>query len=127
VDYVYDLTIPANTKEDDATEIVVRLPYGIVSGVRLLFPTGCAGLARARILVAQHQVWPSNPETWYNGNGTQIAFDADLLLESDLNTVTLQGYNSDDTYPHTVTISLTVIAPVSVLDQLRGPGTWEQI
>jgi len=107
MDYVYDFTLPANTPVTSPTLHRFTLPYGEVIGVRVYFPPGCAGLAYVRVLHDELQVWPSNPEYWYHGDGIQIAFAESHNLSEDLNYLKLEGWNLDDTYPHTPIIGLT--------------------
>jgi hypothetical protein len=107
MDYVFNLTVPPATPPDIPERMEAPIPPGVVVGVRVLFPSGCAGLVGARILVDEVQVWPSTLGMWYIGDGVHIAFTENYILKETLNLVAVEVYNEDDYYPHTVSVALT--------------------
>ena len=119
MDYVVDLAIPANTAQADCVTEILRVPKGVITGLRVFFPPGCAGLAGVRVKCFEQQIYPSNPDSWYRGDGLHIVITDDHRLTHAFQTVKFQGYNLDDSYPHTVTVSLTVL---SASEALAGAG-----
>ena len=110
MDYVFDLAIPKNTPASAPVGSTLRIPRGWIKQVRAYFPAGCAGLVGLRAAIDGIQVYPSNRESWYRGDGLNIVFDDSLLLEAPFQTLEVQGYNLDDTFEHTPTFGMTVLA-----------------
>lgn len=100
--YEYRLTIPANTLATSPTEEEVELEHGRIVGVEVQFPRGCVGLVRVRIRRELHQLWPSNPDGDILAEEARIGWQEDYELTEEPYTVTLQGSNEDDTFPHTI-------------------------
>jgi len=108
MDYHISLTAPSGTAQASALRSTLSVPRGEIRRVRIWFPPGCAGLAYARVLIDEHQVYPSNLAAWYSGDGLLISFDDSLSLNQHTQTMALEVYNNDDTYPHTVSVGVTV-------------------
>lgn len=113
MDYVFDLPIPAETVETLPKWTEILAANGIVRQVRILFPSGSAGLSHVRILHNFFQVWPSTPDVWYRGDDMQIVFTETYLMDDGINRITVQGYNEDDTFSHAVIVSL-VVEPITL-------------
>lgn len=101
--YVLALTIPANTPQDEPCEVELQLTDGVVTHVEVEFPAGCAGLAHSYATQGVHQVWPTNPEADLCSDNHVIAWDDYQDLDTDPRTLTVGGWNEDDTYDHTIT------------------------
>ncbi|MBU2060049.1 MAG: hypothetical protein KKB38_20255 [Gammaproteobacteria bacterium] len=107
--YQVELTIPANTSISDLVAEDLLLPLGILNEVEIIFPWGCAGLAHIRILHNEHQLYPTTLEKWFNGNEILIEFPCEYDLPEAWNSISVEGYNEDDSYPHTPVVSFTVL------------------
>ena len=101
--YSFDLTIPANTTELAPVEEDVELVAGLVHHVELQFPRGCVGLVHVRVFHALHQLWPANPDGDLSGENALIGWNEEWELEREPLALTLQGWNLDDSYAHTIT------------------------
>jgi hypothetical protein len=75
--------------------------------VQLLFPSGCVQLCKVGIFRKEHKLFPLNPEEWLDGNTEVIDFETDIHVETG-EKWTLRGFNTDDTYNHTVTARLYI-------------------
>lgn len=110
--YEYALTIPANTPATALTESEVTLDVGRIVGVELQFPRGCVGLVHAAVRRELHQLWPTNPDGFITAEEARISWQEDLDFTEPPYTLTLVGYNEDDSFPHTVTFRFNLL-PVS--------------
>lgn len=125
MDYVFVLTIPANTLITAPVSTSLRIPQGEIVELRLDFPTGSAGLANVRLFATALQIYPSNLGGYYRGDGVVYLIRDRYPLKEVLQEVKLEGYNEDDTYSHTITVGLTVIPrelarrPSGLADSLR--------
>ncbi len=113
--YEVPLTIPANTAKAAAVELDVALSAGRLVAASVQFPRGCVGLVHTVALRSTHQLWPTNPDGSLSGEGAIIPWQEDLILEDDPYTLTVRGWNLDDSYSHTVTWRFNVLPLAGVL------------
>ena len=115
----YELTVPANTPAGSPVSDEVIVGPGAITRVEVQFPDGCAGLVHARVRRWGHQLFPTNVDGWLTANGYVIAWDDDADVSEPPLTVTIEAYNLDDTYQHTLTFRFGVRAPAA------GAPAWE--
>lgn len=106
--YVYRLDIPANTAKADAERITCKLTHGFVRRVSVSFPPGPMGLAHVVIYRYEHQVWPTNPDESFAWDNVTIEFEEEFDLTERPHTLSIRGWNEDDTYSHEVTVRFEV-------------------
>jgi hypothetical protein len=106
--YVFSLTIPANTTQQDPERQVCQLTHGVIKKVAVAFPPGPKGLAHLVIRHWEHQAWPTNPEASFAWDNYTIEFDEEFELDTAPYTLTLEGWNEDDTHEHTITVRVGV-------------------
>jgi hypothetical protein len=117
--YNFPVVIPANTTEDDPYEVDAPLTHGVIHRLEVEFPDWHRGQTHARILHRGFQLWPSNPQSDFSSNDHTIVWnDYYPLLDRPFG-LRLIGWNSDDTFPHTVTVRIGVL-PVKVAEHLFG-------
>lgn len=106
--YNHELTITANTDQDNVVEETVKLTHGVITYVEVEFPPGCAGLVYCYIRRALHQVWPTNPEGKFRTDGRAIVWnDYYEMFEAPLELI-VGGWNEDDTFPHAITFRFEI-------------------
>lgn len=109
MDFVFDLTIPANTTEASPTEQDVDLGAGVVHYVTIQFPRGCAGLAHGRVRQALTPRWPSNEGIDYNWDNYVHEIREHFLIKKGDAPFTLVGWNADDFFPHVITFRFSIL------------------
>lgn len=97
---------------------------GLIYRVEVFFPPGCAALAHISINDGGFRVWPSNPDSYFASDGSTIAFDDLYLKETEPYLFNLVGYNTDDTYDHTVTIRLGLVLKEAYQARFLPHKTW---
>jgi hypothetical protein len=132
--YEKSLTIPKNTPSSAPVSAAIPVHPGVLKEVEVIFPPGPAGLAHVIIYYWGHQVFPSNPDSSFAGDDIKIEFNEEWDLPGVPFEFVVYGWNSDDTYPHTVTVRLgilphdkdllKIIAPAAV--GARGPLTFTE-
>ena len=120
--YDWAFTLPINGSTSALTSQKVDITPGVVTRVMVSFPSGCAGLVHVRIRKALHQYWPINPDGWLAEDAVALDFAEHLELPEDAQELTLEGYNEDDTYSHTLQVKLIVL-PYDI----GRPPNWPQI
>ncbi|RLI49875.1 MAG: hypothetical protein DRP09_20365 [Candidatus Thorarchaeota archaeon] len=109
--FEFDLTVPANTPETAKISKTLKLTYGIIHQLEVIFPTGCAGLVKCHINDALHQVWPTNPDGVFKGDGNPIIGRVFHEMDKEPFELQLWAWNEDDTYNHTITVRLWLLKP----------------
>lgn len=92
----------------------LKLGRGILTEVRIVFPPGCAGLVHCRLLHQAHQLAPTNPEGDFSGDTYPQVYSEYFELFATPYLLVLEAWNDDDTFAHTIYLSLTVL-PESVV------------
>ena len=107
--FTYDITIAPNTPETDPEKLICRLSYGTISRVFVCFPPGPKGLAHVVIKRYESQVWPTNHAASFAWDDYVYVIEDEFDLTDTPYTVKLEGWNFDDTYPHTITVMFNVL------------------
>lgn len=81
---------------------------GTVYHVALDFMLGCNREVSVVIMDMEHQVWPSNPDGAFAGEGVNIVFEEEYEIESPAGTLRLEGWAPDAVWPHTVAVRFGV-------------------
>lgn len=118
--YTKEITIPANTLVTSPYNDTLKVVDGVITEVNILFPSGCRGLVGVRIYDYKHIVWPSNPDAWIIADNETVEWMDDYTMAGLPNTLTLEGYNNDDSFEHTIYFRFVVIEPAkaNVLQKL---------
>jgi hypothetical protein len=125
--YEFDVTSPANTAQASPTQVLAVLTPGVVTQVAIQIPLGVKALTGAQVWRGDHQVWPANPEGFFKGDDTIIAWDDTYDLEDEPLTLRLRVWNNDDSYPHTITFRFAVL-PLALKEAAgRSRGLLERI
>lgn len=116
--YEVDVECPANTAAAAPTEVLARLPKGVVTKVAVQIPLGVKGLTGAQVWRGRYQVWPSNPGAYFKGDDVVIEWAENYELRDEPQTLRLRVWNSDDTFAHTVTFRFALVS----LEQAERAG-----
>lgn len=106
--YEKRLTIPKNTLASAQVSTTFPIHPGVIHQVSVFFPPGTAALAHLTIWLWQRQLWPANPDGDFTGDGELLTFPENLEIVDPPFELTLQGYNLDDTYPHTPIVRVQI-------------------
>ena len=109
MDYSVDLEVPKSTTAWDPAELRVRLTKGLIIGVRVGFPDGCADLLHCVIVRGIHQVWPTNPDGNYHWNDYVFEIRSEYPLEDYPLDMIIRAWNDDARNPHTVTVGFNLL------------------
>lgn len=102
--YQKSITIPVNTLKDEPVSVEMEVNKGFIYQVNAIIPSGCVGLAGVRILDGIYQAYPTTPNEWFTGDATHHNFTDSYIKETPPYKFTVEGYNLDDTYEHTLTV-----------------------
>ena len=110
-----ELTVSANTAKEEPESTTLKLTACVLRKLSVDFPIGCYWLVGTRILWRDHQLYPTNPDAWLVGNGRVIETQDNYPLSDTPNEVTIEAYNLDERYDHTLRIyfDADVLSPLS--------------
>lgn len=109
--FVDHLTIPANTPDTAPVTATLDVILGTITLVSVQFPPGVNALAHFKIKWGLYQLFPSNQAGDFSTGGETIAWDEDLVIDHEPAQLTLEGWNEDDTYDHTITCRVVMQPP----------------
>lgn len=107
--YNYSLTIPVSTSISDPLEQSITLVPGIIRKLDIEFPAGCQGRVGVQIWRSIHQLWPTNDQAWFVSDDYTISFPEEYELEEIPWELTLKGYNTSTSQPHTIKFRFGVL------------------
>jgi len=105
----WNLKIPPNTPPWDPIKIRKGIRNGRIVEIHAYFPAGCQGLAGLQIYNREHILAPSDKGEWIVGDDRTVSWKLDWSVSGGGNYIGLLGYNLDDTYSHTLEITISLL------------------
>ena len=112
--YSKQIKVSANTTEATSTKKYFKVNKGVISNMWITFPPGCAGLVKMRIYHEGHPFLPVNQDNYIRGDNYTFRFPVMFEITEEPMRLTVEAWNEDDTYDHTIDI-LFLILPKSVV------------
>ena len=103
------IAIPANTTKLAPVRIMIPACEGTITKVIVRWRWGSGNLCGARVLYSEYQVWPRSKDQWFVSNTQDIEFDENLEVTDHPHFFALEGYNEDDSFPHTVEVAINIL------------------
>jgi hypothetical protein len=113
-DYNFTIKVPKNTARDQPVKTELELMKGIIAGGQIFFPAGCQGLAHVTINDSLGQLYPANAADTFHGDNGSIPLVGRHLLDSSPFKLSAYAWNEDDTYDHTIQITVNLLTPEEV-------------
>ncbi|KKL91543.1 hypothetical protein LCGC14_1893680 [marine sediment metagenome] len=109
------ITIPPNTTKANLIREIMPIRHGIISKIMVRPRPGHAGLAHLVIRYNTIQIAPSNEGMDFHGDAAPIDWEEYFEVYQPEYELTLQGWNEDDTYPHTFDVFVAILPRKAVL------------
>lgn len=106
--YVYELTVPADTKAADPYQDEVDLVKGRLNKIEVGFPPGCASMVRVQVRDGLFQVTPANPGGYHAWDNYNEIFGMDYELTDPKPRLILVGWSAGTVFAHTITFRFDV-------------------
>lgn len=113
--FVAAITIPANTSASDPTVEYLNIAHGIITRFMVRPRQGHAALAHMVILHHETQIAPSFKGMDFHGDGDPIDWDEYYESYQPPYELKLQGWNEDDSYPHTFDVFVAVLPRKAIM------------
>ena len=104
-----EFTIPVNTTIYQPKRLVLPVSIGTVERVWVRWHWGSANLCGVRGLYRTFVHWPLAIGEWFYSSPYPLEFAESLVLDQDPVELVLEGYNNDDTYPHSVWVGFNIM------------------
>jgi hypothetical protein len=112
--YAWDITVPADTKEDNPVTKILQLSHGVISHVSIKFPSGCHGMVKVRLQKYDTNLLPLNRDDWITGDGETVSTAEYYELETRPYDIKLIACSPNTSYDHTITVRITVLPKIIV-------------
>lgn len=113
--FAASITIPKNTTQAAPEEVILGIAHGIITKVMVRPRPGHAALAHLVISHHEHQIAPSTEGMSFSGDTFPIDWEEYYESFQPPYELKLQGWNEDDTYPHTFDVYVAVLPKRAVL------------
>jgi len=108
--YDFAVTVTAGKTKNTPKEQTLKLTKGVIHYVEVNFPAGCRGYAFMTLRHQEHQVWPTNPERAFSGEGYTIPMQEYYKLYSEPYSLKAVAWSPDATYDHTITVRIGILS-----------------
>ena len=103
-----EVLVPKNTTRTSPQRTEIPVAKGIVTQTRITFPPGPAGYTGIRVRHGGVQVIPARLTEWLTGDDITFTYSQTLNLLGTGGTLTVEAYNEDTVYNHTVIFTFEV-------------------
>ena len=104
-----EVTIPKGTSQTAPLREEVPVGRGLVVQTKVTFPPGPAGYVGVRLRMGGVQVIPQRLTEWLIGDDITFTYSVPVNLFGGGGTVTVEAYNEDEMYDHTVIFTFELL------------------
>lgn len=113
-----EILVPKNTQSETPQKSELEIQFGVIHRIQVVIPSGHGGLTGIHILQGLHQIAPTSGSEWFSGDDLVIEYDEFIEVESTPFSLSVEAYNTDDTYAHTFRIGVGVLPKYVLLPQV---------
>lgn len=106
--FCWDITISADTPEENPFIAWLSLPKGIITHVDFKYPAGCHGMVRARMFKEALQLIPLSEDEWVTGDDESVPTDTYAELLDFPYQLKIKMCSPTTEYDHTITVRVEV-------------------
>jgi len=125
--YAKHVLFPAAQTEATKTISRFNINKGWIYRAWLIFPPGCAGLVKIRVLHQGHPIIPVNKTDYVKADNYTFELPMYYEVPEEPYQITFEGWNEDDIYPHTITLMLLILPKSSILPVGTTEGIMESL
>ncbi len=96
------ITVDAGKLRSDPKIERLKITQGVITQINIMFPPGCAHEVFISFNRALHQIYPSNPDGYFMGDGVNISGEVFHYVKADPFELQVKGWAPNTTYDHTV-------------------------
>jgi len=125
--YAKHVLFPAAQTEATKTISRFNINKGWIYRAWLIFPPGCAGLVKIRVLHQGHPIIPVNKTDYVKADDYVFELPMFYKVPEEPYQITFEGWNEDDTFNHTITLMLLVLPKSFILPVGATEGIMESL
>jgi len=125
--YAKHVEFPANKTEAGKRQVRFNINKGWIYRAWLIFPPGCAGLVKIRVLHQGHPIIPVNKTDYVKADNYVFELPMFYEVPEEPYQITFEGWNEDDVHPHTITLMLLVLPKAFILPIGAVEGIMESL
>ena len=125
--YAKHVLFPFGQTEATKTIEHFHISKGWIYRAWLIFPPGCAGLVKVRLLHQGHPIIPINKSDYVKADNYTFELPMYFPVPTEPFRVTFEGWNEDDTFNHTITLMLLVLPKNVILPVGATEGIMESL
>lgn len=107
--YVWDITIPADTSEDNAKTQNLPISIGVITRISIKFARGCHGMVGVRLNRFLFQLVPLSAGEWVTGDNEAVDFQEYFEIKEVPPVLVFKGCSPGTSYAHTVTVRISLL------------------
>lgn len=96
------ITVPAGTTKGNPEIQRVKLTSGVITQIDIMYPPGCAHEVCITFNRALHQIYPTNPDGYFIGDGVNISGGVFHVLKVEPLEIQVYGWSPSANYDHTI-------------------------
>ncbi len=112
------ITLPKSTLKTAPIRAALPIANGVITKFMVRPRPGHNALAHCIILLHEHQIAPSVRDMDFRGDTFPIDWEDYLEVSQPPYELIIEGWNDDDTYPHTFDVYVAVISKSFTLGQI---------
>ena len=125
--YAKHVEFPANKTEAGKRQVRFNINKGWIYRAWLIFPSGCAGLVKVRVLHQGHPIIPVNKTDYVKADNYVFELPMFYEVPEEPYQITFEGWNEDEVHPHTITLMLLVLPKAFILPIGAVEGIMESL
>ena len=125
--YSKQITVSASTTEANSSKSYFKVNKGVISNMWITFPAGCAGLVKLRIYHEGHPFLPVNQDNYIAADNYTFQFPVMYEITEEPMRLTVEAWNEDDTYDHTISVLFLILPKALVLPTGATEGILESL
>ena len=125
--YSKQITLESGKTEATSTKTYFKVNKGVISNMWITFPAGCAGLVKLRIYHEGHPFVPVNADNYLRGDNVTFQFPVMFEITEEPMALTVEAWNEDETYNHTIDIMFLILPKSVVLPVGATEGILESL
>ena len=110
--WTWDVTIPANTLENNPYTKRLKVSQGVIVGIWIAFRAGCQGQVKVRILLNDFKLIPLSPSSWLTGDNEIVQTETYKTISGEPAELKLVACSDGTTYDHEISVRIAVVPEI---------------
>lgn len=105
----YQIRVPANTLKESPYKKTLPLTKGVIQQLDIFFPPGCSNMVDVAFNRGLHQVYPTNPDGVFTGDGSNITGKDFYYVKNVPYQLEIFAWSPGTSYDHIISVRLWML------------------